>query len=661
MIEKLTDIKGIGEKRAENFRKLGINTPDDLLRYLPRRYMDFSALTKLRDARAGECAAFCAEITTRPTLVRAKGYQIVTCRVEDGTGKAQISWFNQPYILSAYHDGDVIYFFGTPDIKGKTLRFSSPKVYKQNPVIVPIYPAKAGIKQSMIVNAVKAVLTDAGGEIEETLPERILKKYDLMPLAEAILSVHFPQSTSDLVKAKTRLAFEDMLLFRVALNLMRLRRKKRSGIAYDTRGVLAEYMTRLPFELTPGQTDVIAQIEKDMQSPHAMNRLVQGDVGSGKTAVAMYAMSIAAKNGYQSVLLAPTEILAAQHYATLTRTFGDGRVALLTGGMTAKQKRTIYADVEAGKYEFITGTHALLQAGLNFSRLGLIICDEQQRFGVEQRAVLMKKAVTADVLVMTATPIPRTLAMVIYGDMDVSQIKGMPKGRQRVKTRIVPEDKRDDMYKYLEREAKEGRQAYVVCPQIENEEGEETSENVKDVYSELCAELSVPVGLLHGKMKAKEKEAAVEKFRSGETKILVSTTVIEVGVDVPSAVNMVIENASCFGLSQLHQLRGRIGRGSEAGYCFLVSDNRDNDRLNALVSTNDGFVIAEKDLSLRGPGQFLGTVQHGESELAMLSLACDMETLTNAKEAADELFIRADDYTEQIVKRAVARFGVGED
>jgi len=657
MTEKLTDIKGVGPKTEESLHKLGIFTPDALLRYIPRRYIDFSVITKLKDARNGECAAFCAEIVTGPTMIRTKGYRITTCGVDDGSAKATITWFNQPYIMNNFRNGDVIYLFGTPEIQGRTCKINSPKAYKKNPVIIPVYPSKAGIRQSMISSAVREVLKDTENTICETLPESMLKRYGLTGLYDALRAVHFPSSQDELYNAKRRLAFEDMLLFRVALNMMRLQRKKSRGISFSTAGVFEKYIKKLPFELTAGQTEVIRQIEADMHKPQMMNRLVQGDVGSGKTAVAMYAMYTAAENGCQSALLAPTEILAEQHYDTLCRTFGKERVCLLTGSLTPKQKKILYEKTEQGEFTYIVGTHALLQAKLNFCNLGLIVCDEQHRFGVEQRAALQKKAANADVLIMSATPIPRTLALVMYGDLDVSQIKGMPSGRQRVRTRIVPGAKRKDMYAYLEKEAAMGRQVYVVCPQIENDEGVETNENVKDVYKELCAQLSVPVGLLHGKMKSAEKAQAVDDFRSGKVSVLVSTTVIEVGVDVPSAVNMVIENADRFGLSQLHQLRGRIGRGKEAGYCFLVSDSgSDNDRLSALCSTSDGFVIAEQDLKLRGPGQFLGTHQHGESELAMLSLACDMQTLTDAKEAADSLFTEANDMTQEIVARAMERY-----
>ena len=659
MIEKLTDIKGIGPKKAQQLEKLGIMSPEDLLYYYPRRYIDFTVITPLKEARNHECGAFCACIVKHPSLIRAKGYQIVNCKVDDGTGTAQIVWFNQLYILQLFREGDTVFFFGTPEIQGRTIKFNSPKTYKKDPVIIPVYPSKSGIKQSFIISAVREVMNSCGDDIRETLSQRIIQKYNLMSYHDALFTMHFPQSVEDLQAAKRRIAFEDMLLFRVAVNVIRLNRQKKAGIQFDTKGILSAYKKRLPFELTDGQKSVISDIESDMSAAHAMNRLIQGDVGSGKTAVAMYAMAVAAKNGYQSALLAPTEILAQQHYKTLCNTFNPDTVLLLTGSMTAKQKRIARADIAEGKVLFVIGTHALLQGSVEFSNLGLIICDEQQRFGVEQRAALTEKGNTADVIVMTATPIPRTLALCLYGDMDVSQIHGMPAGRQKVKTRIVPESKRADMYKYLENEAKEGRQAYVVCPQIENEEGIVMNENVTDVYDELKSTLDVSIGLLHGKMKPAEKEKAIADFRTGDIRILVSTTVVEVGVDVPSAVNMVIEKADSFGLSQLHQLRGRIGRGKEAGYCFLVTTKADNERLKALCETTDGFEIAEKDLALRGPGQFLGTEQHGESELYALSLACDMETLESAKEAADELFVAEDEMTEQIVARAMKRFDKG--
>lgn len=661
MIEKLTDIKGIGEKRAELLKSLGVETPQELLCYAPSRYMDFTHINKLAEANDGEVGAFCVEVLGRPQIVRAKGLQLVICRVADSTGKAQITWFNQPYRAGAYKEGETIYLYGKADVKGNTRKFSSPSVYKENPVIVPVYPLKRGITQSLLRNTIRELICACRGSIAETLPQNVLEKYSLMGYEKALFALHFPGNTDDIASAKRRMAFEDMMLFRTAMNYMRIKRKKTAGIAFNTKGVLSKYKKMLSFELTEGQLDVIADIERDMGSAHAMNRLVQGDVGSGKTAVAMYAMRVAAENGMQAALLAPTEILAVQHFTTLCNTFGSESVCLLTGSNTKKQKMRIYEQIASGEYLYIVGTHALLQEGLEFKNLGLLVCDEQQRFGVEQRTALKKKGRAADVLVMSATPIPRTLALVLYGDVDVSKINGMPKGRQKVRTRIVPSLKRIEMYKYLEREAAEGRQVYVVCPQIEDEEGELTAENVTAVHKELSALLSVNVGILHGKMRAAEKNEAIDRFRSGEIKILVSTTVIEVGVDVPSAAHMVIESAERFGLSQLHQLRGRIGRGAVAGYCFLLSDKgTECERLEALVRTSDGFEIAERDLELRGPGQFLGSVQHGESELAQLVPACDMETLIAAKEAADALMIGENEFASEIVTRALKEFNMTE-
>ena len=656
MTEKLTDIKGIGEKRAASFEKLGIMTPEDLLRYSPYKYMDFTTVYKLYEVEHGFSGAFKVTVVSPARFVKRQGgMSLVVCTVKDESGQVKLTWFNQPYRAGAYKTGEELYIYGRMDIKASVRRISSPTVYRSNPLIVPVYHLKSGITQSTVRSAVKSLLLMSKGEIKETLPCSILKKYNLVSLEKALFALHYPSSLPELKSAKRRLAFEDMLMFRIAINLMRLKRKKSSGIAFDTRGVLESYKARLPFELTAGQLDIIADIEKDMQSPERMNRLIQGDVGSGKTAVAMYAMSVCGKSGMQSVLLAPTEILARQHYTSLCEIMPKEKVCLLTGSTPKKEKRIAYEKAANGEYLYITGTHALLQDGLTFKNLGLFICDEQQRFGVEQRMLLQKNS-RADVLVMSATPIPRTLSLVIYGDLDVSRLKGMPKGRMPIKTRIVPQSKRVDMYKYLEAEARDGKQAYVVCPQIESDDCSPT-ENVTDLYDELTSLLNIKIGLLHGKMKAKDKLEAIESFRSGETKILVSTTVIEVGVDVPAAANMVIESADMFGLSQLHQLRGRIGRGKVAGYCFLVSEQgRDCERLKTLVLTSDGFEISEKDLELRGPGQFLGSQQHGMSELAMLSLACDMDTLIQAKDAADELIKSADDENNELIKSALKRF-----
>lgn len=661
MIEKLTDIKGIGEKRADALSKLGVSTPMELLRLSPRRYMDFTNLRKLHDAENGEvCAYYVRAISAPRYAASVKGMKLVTCRVEDESGSASLTWFNQTYMVNAFHANDMIYLYGRMDIKASSRRIASPVVYKKNPFIVPVYPLKRGISQSVLLSAMKACLSSCKGFIEETLPQHLIDKYDLMPLENALFSIHFPQDSSKLAAAKRRLAFEDMLLFRLAVNYIRIKRKKQAGISFNTNGCLKEYSDKLPFTLTDGQKTVIHDITNDMNSPHAMNRLVQGDVGSGKTAVAMYAMFVAVKNGMQAVLVAPTEILAKQHYDSLCKIVDSKKVCLLTGSMTKKEKTAIYSKIADGTYKYITGTHALLQPEVKFSNIGIVVCDEQQRFGVQQRAVLQQKGLSPDVLVMSATPIPRTLAIVLYGDLDVSQIKEMPKNRRPVKTRIVPQDKRLSMYRYIEDEAISGKPAYVVCPQIENDSDDYPIETVKEVYSELCSLLSVKIGLLHGKMKSQEKTDAIESFRSGETKILVSTTVIEVGVDIPGAVNMVIESADRFGLSQLHQLRGRIGRGSLAGYCFLLSDrNSGTERLRALASSSDGFKIAEKDLELRGPGQFLGSQQHGASELAMLCLAGDISTLSAAKEAADDLMMsQYSEKTKLLLECALSKFDI---
>ena len=657
MIEKLTELKGIGEKRAELLLKLGINSPIDLLYYAPRRYIDFTHIRKIQDVENGESCALCVAVTSPPRYAATtKGLKLIIGAAKDDTGKITLSWFNQPYMINAYKTDDILYIYGRVDVKGSTKRISSPIVYKTNPLLVPVYSLKKGITQKLIRDAVKSALSCCTESIIETLPDYMLEKYKLISLQQALYSLHFPKDIDSLNSAKKRLAFEDMLLFRIAINYMRLKRCKQSGIAFNTDGLFEAYINKLSFTLTDGQINAI--IETDMKKPHQMNRLVQGDVGCGKTAVAMYAMFVAYKNNMQSVLLAPTEILANQHYESLCKIMPADKVVLLTGSMSKKAKADAYSKIENGDYSFITGTHALLQSELKFARLGLLICDEQQRFGVEQRTKLQNTKYSPDVLIMSATPIPRTLALVLYGDLDISQISQLPKGRQPIKTRIVPPDKRIDMYKYIAKEANFGKQAYVVCPQIENLDGISQTENVTDLFDELHSLLDAKIGLLHGKMKAADKASAIQKFKNGETNILISTTVIEVGVDIPNAVNMVIESADMFGLSQLHQLRGRIGRGKLSGYCFLVSERGSEcERLKALTSTTNGFEISEKDLELRGPGQFLGSEQHGVSELAMLSLACDMDTLNNAKQAADVLITSEyNENTQELINRARRKF-----
>ena len=468
-----------------------------------------------------------------------------------------------------------------------------------------------------------------------------------------------------------RLAFEDALMLTIVLQMLRQERGRERGIAFETGGVRNEFIEMLPFELTPAQCSVMDELEHDMSAPRAMNRLIQGDVGSGKTVLAMYAMYIAMKNGRQSVLMVPTEILAEQHYVQLQRYFGE-KCALLTGKTTQKERIRILNGIKNGEIIAVTGTHALIQSNVEFYNVGLVVTDEQHRFGVHQRALLNKKAESPDVLIMSATPIPRTLSLILYGDLEISVVNGMPLGRKPILTRLVPLQKRVSMYRYIENCVKEsGIQAYVVCPLVDEQDEQNESElsfcrvpSAKGVFRELSQNLSIPVGLLHGKMNGKLKTSVMESFRTGEIKLLVSTTVIEVGVDVPNACIMVIESADRFGLAQLHQLRGRVGRGERESFCFLLPSAESksaNARLKLMVQTNDGFEIAEKDLETRGPGELMGMRQHGVSEFAAAALAADLSTLTAARDCAQRLLTNPSMDDCGIVNRAMNRFRAVRD
>lgn len=476
--------------------------------------------------------------------------------------------------------------------------------------------------------------------MEETLPEDFRAQHGLCGIRQALCDVHFPKDMPSLSAARRRLSFEDMLYYLLAIALLKRERLGREGIAFDTSGVREDFIENLPFPPTGAQARVLKEIEEDMARERPMNRLVQGDVGSGKTILAFYALKVAVNSGYQGALMAPTEILAQQHYAHLQGLFGDS-VCILRGGMKTKEREQIYERIRAGDAMVVVGTHALLQSGLEFHKLGVVITDEQHRFGVRQRAQIANKGEKMpDVLIMSATPIPRTLAMILYGDLDLSVLDELPPGRRPIMTRVVPDEKRIDMYGFIKKQSMAGTQAYVVCPLVEHSDTMEVK-SAQEVFEELASMLpELRIALLHGRMASAKKEAAIEAFRTGELQVLVSTTVVEVGVDVPNATVMVIENADRFGLAQLHQLRGRVGRGAEQSFCFLLGGSMGETaerRLEIMTKTNDGFLIAQRDLELRGPGEFLGTRQHGMDELHAAQMAADMDVLFEAQRAAQTL------------------------
>lgn len=638
--EALTSIKGIGPTRAERFAALGLFTFSDLICFMPREYRDYSRVTNICDLKQDDYAVIRVTELGSPKTVRIpRSHLTVTMvSVSDGTGRLQATWYNQAYAAKNIPTANGGYVIGKFD-KRRGMKLLQPAFTSVIPGIQPIYPLVKGLNQSIIRNAVRIALNSCRDEITDELGESIRKEFSLMPKADALENAHFPQDAASLNAARRSIAFEDALLFTIMLAYIRSLRSREKGISFDVTGIKDEFLKLIPFALTNAQSRIIDEIACDMHSSSPMNRLIQGDVGSGKTVLALYAMYAAMKNGYQSALMAPTEILAQQHYKQLKSIFGE-KAAIITGRQTKKQREELIGKIAEGKVTAVTGTHALIEGDVKFRNLGIVITDEQHRFGVQQRAKLGSKAATPDVMIMSATPIPRTLSLILYGDLDVSILNDMPPGRIPVNTKYVPQSKRIAMYRYIEKTVQEeGIQAYVVCPMIEDNEEMESVNSAEAVFDELSEMLSVRVALMHGRMKNAEKESTMEAFRRGEIDVLVSTTVIEVGVDVPNANIIAIESADRFGLAQLHQLRGRVGRGNMESYCFLLSDSDSKlvrDRLKTLTETNDGFKIAEKDLEIRGPGDFIGTRQHGEVSLGA-ALGADLNTLIEAHEAAERI------------------------
>ena len=646
--DSILTLPGIGPKKAALFSRLGLHSLGDLLRFYPRDYENRTKLVSIAELEPGQPACFLASVISNPQThaIPKPGRQrleVTKVVVADDTQRLHLTFFNQGYLTEKLRRGDTYCFYGA--LNGDFLGYAM-----TNPVfepvesaglltrrILPVYPLTAGLSNKMVVQAVQAALVRV--QPQETLPERLRAAYDLCGAQEAIREIHTPSSAEALERARRRLIFEEFFVFSAALCLLRARRTVQSVPPYENTD-LRPFENALPFRLTGAQRRAIDGILEDFRAGRPMSRLVQGDVGCGKTMVAAAAAYCAAKNGRQTALMAPTEILARQHYERLEPLFSALGIscALLTGSMTPAQKRECRRSIAQGEAEVVIGTHALLTETTVFSRLGLVIADEQHRFGVAQRTALLEKGERPHLLLMSATPIPRTLALLMYGDLEVSVIDELPPGRQEVETFLVSESYRARLNGFIRRQAEEGHQSFIVCPAIE--EGETDGLKAAEQWARTLQQQVFPqlrVALLHGKMKGSEKEEIMGRFAAGEFDLLVSTTVIEVGVDVPNATLMVIENADRFGLSQLHQLRGRIGRGEAKSYCVLVSDNRSPEtlqRLRALCATHDGFRIAEEDLKLRGPGDFFGSRQHGLPVFRMGDLAQDLSLLRQAQEAA---------------------------
>ncbi len=636
-------LKGVGPKRAELFKKLGIETVRDLLYHLPRHYFDFTAPVSIAETLLEEQNVVEAEVIKkeRPAMIR-RGMTIYRVLVTDGSDDMTVVIFNSQYQFESLEVGGSYIFCGK--VTGTLTRreMSSPLIQPAAAErIQPVYPLTAGLTQNILRNCLKNALLAFKPEEVEILPADIIKKTGLLPEAEALRLIHFPNKREDAAPARRRLAFDELLTLRLGMAQMRERNRRSTSYSMKTPD-MSGFTGALPFELTGAQKRAIAECAADMEKGSPMNRLILGDVGSGKTAVAAACCYIAAKNGAQSVLMAPTEILAAQHFESLKGFLEPSgvRIGLLVGSMTKKQKEKLVAAASGGELDVIVGTHALFQAGAEYQKLGLVITDEQHRFGVEQRAALAKKGSDPHRLVMSATPIPRTLALMIYGELEISVLDELPAGRKKIETYAVTGKLRSRACAYVRKEIDSGGQAYIVCPAVE--EGAADLKNVTDYAKELGrGEFSgYRIGVLHGQLPPAKKEAVMKQFKDGELDILVCTTVVEVGVDVPNASVMMVENADRFGLSQLHQLRGRVGRGERNSCCILITDNVSEEsrkRLKILSSTSSGFEISEADLEMRGPGDFFGSAQHGLPPLRIADLAADTEIVALAQTTADSL------------------------
>ena len=639
-------VKTVGPNRVKLLNKLNIYTLKDLITYYPRDYEDRSKPKNLYECTDGEEVLIEAFVTSKISEMHKGKMTISRLIVKDQTGTCYITWFNQGYLRDKFIPGKKYRFFGKISIKGSRIEMNSP-VYdeinqtKNTGKIIPIYPLTYELKQNTLRKIIENGLAEVKGNLQETLPQYILEKYKLWDINTTIERIHFPIEFDDFNKARERLVFEE--LFSMQLALLKLKNsyeKDTNGIKFDKNVQMSEVINALPFKLTKAQLRVLEEIDRDMESNIPMNRLLQGDVGSGKTVIAMIAAYKAVKSGYQATIMAPTAILAIQHmesFCSILEKFGI-KCELLISNITKKKKTEILEKLESGEIDILIGTHAILEENVVFKNLGLVITDEQHRFGVKQRSIIASKSQNPDIIAMSATPIPRTLALILYGDLDISIIDELPPNRKKIETFAVRKNMEDRVNNFIKKQIEEGRQAYIVCPLVEENEElglksviELTEKYKKEMFNEYRVEY------LHGKMKQKEKDQIMQEFKNGKIDILISTTVIEVGVNVPNASIMVVENAERFGLAQLHQLRGRVGRGEYQSYCILKYEGNSEttrQRMKVMCDTNDGFVISEKDLELRGSGDFFGTEQHGLPEFKIANLFQDIDILKKVQALA---------------------------
>ena len=641
-------LKGIGDAKAKQLLRLGVFTIWDLLTHFPVRFEDRTKVSKIFDIENGSYHCVNAIVVSPVTehFVR-KGLTYYKLLVRDDTGIATCIFFNNKYIKNNFKVGYEYSFYGKVNIRGKNKEILSPEFELSSKsectkCIVPIYPLTSGITQKFMRNLILESYRLYHSYMRDIIPPSVLRTYSLCPLEFAIKNIHFPADLNSLEIAKKRLVFEEFFILQTTLRKMKISAEKKQGIRFTDKDI-TPFLSSLPFTLTNAQKKVTDEILSDLSSGTVMNRLVQGDVGSGKTVIAAISIYVCVKNGNQAAMMAPTEVLARQHYNDLSPMLENLGIkcALLTGSTSQKTKREIYEKLKSGEIDALFGTHALITEKVSFMRLALAVTDEQHRFGVRQRMALSEKGSNVHTLVMTATPIPRTLALIIYGDMDISVIGELPPGRQVIDTYCVGENMRERIYAFIRKEVEKNNRCYIVCPSVEESENIPIK-SVEEHFSHLSSKIfpDIPMGLVHGKMKSADKEKAMSDFICGESKILVSTTVIEVGVNVPEATLMIIENAERFGLSQLHQLRGRVGRGSSKSYCVLFCSSFSDDikeRMQIMTKSNDGFKISEKDLTLRGPGDFFGTRQHGTLHFKIADLANDLSVLKQSGTAAEAL------------------------